>query len=427
VLDLKAIREDPEPFRRALARRGAGADLDRALELDEERRKLIARIEELRAEQNRGSKLVREASGHERQALIDSLRTVSDELKGLEPELARVEEDLRAVAERLPNVPDADAPDGLTDEDNVEVKRWGEPPPFDFEPRDHVWLGESLGMIDIERGVRTSGSRFYYLTGPAVRLQFALLQYGLDFAEAHGLTPMWTPAMVRREAMYGTGFLPTDEAQIYTLRDDDLYLIGTAEVPLASFHATEILDPEELPRRYLGYSTCFRREAGTYGKDTRGIFRVHQFDKLEMFSFVMPDGSREEHERLLAVEEEWVQSLGLSYRVVNVCLGELGASASKKYDIEAWFPGQGRYREITSTSNTADYQARRLEVRVRTPEGNRPVHTLNGTLCAMTRTIIALMENGQRADGSIELPAALHPYVPERDRVIRPRTPAPEA
>src|SRR5205807_4512480 len=249
---------------------------------------------------------------------------------------------------------------------------------------------EALGMIDIERGVRTSGCRFYYLTGPDVRLHYALLQYGLDYADRHGLAPMWTLALVRREAMYGTGFMPTDQAQIYVVREDDLYLIGTAEVTVASFHAGEIFDPADLPRRYLGYSTCFRREAGTYGKDTRGVFRVHQFDKLEMFSFVLPDASREEHDRLLELEEEWVRSLELPYRVMNVCIGELGASAAKKYDIEAWFPGQGQYREITSTSSTTDYQARRLGVRVRGEGGNQPVHTLNGTLCAMTRSIICL-------------------------------------
>src|SRR5438067_1853047 len=324
------------------------------------------------------------------------------------------------AAARLPNVPDETVPDGASDEDNVELRRWGAQPAFDVEPLDHVELGERLAMIDIERGVKTSGSRFYYLTGAAVRLQFALVRYGLDFADARGLTPVITPALVRREAMFGTGFLPTDEAQLYVTRDDDLYLIGTSEVPLASFHAGEVFDVEALPRRYLGYSPCFRREAGTYGKDTRGIFRVHQFDKLEMFSFVSPDASREEHDRLLSMEEEWVQSLGLPYRVVNVCIGELGASAAKKYDIEAWFPGQNAYREITSTSNTTDYQARRLGVRVRGEGGNQPVHTLNGTLCALSRTIVCIMENHQQADGSISVPEALHPYVPEHARVIAP-------
>jgi seryl-tRNA synthetase len=330
-----------------------------------------------------------------------------------------LEEELKSLSARLPNLPDSSAPDGASDEDNVEVRRWGDPPRFDFEPKDHVALGEALGMIDMERGARTSGARFSYLFGPAARIQFALVQYGLDFAQERGFTPVIPPVLVREEAMFGTGFLPTDEAQIYVTRDDNLYLVGTSEVSLAALHAGEILDPESLPRRYVGYSTCFRREAGSYGKDTRGLFRVHQFDKLEMFAFVLPGDSSEEHERFLAWEEEFYQSLEIPYRVVNVCTGDLGASAAKKYDIEAWLPGQDKYREITSTSNTTDYQARRLECRVRLPDGNRPVHTLNGTLSAIGRTIIALMENGQQEDGSVQLPKALQKYLPERDWVVR--------
>jgi seryl-tRNA synthetase len=367
-------------------------------------------VEALRAEQNRGSKAVGAASAEERANAIERLRAVSEGIKALEPQLLEVEAELQDAAAGLPNLPDPSVPDGVSEDDDVEVRRWGEPPAFEAVPRDHVQLGQSLKMIDIERGVKTSGSRFYYLTGPAVRLEFALVRYGLDFGESHGLVAVIPPALVRREAMFGTGFLPTDEAQIYVTREDDLYLIGTSEVPLASYHAGEFFATGELPKRYLGFSPCFRREAGTYGKDQRGVFRVHQFDKLEMFSFVAPDGSPEEHERLIGLEEEWVRSLGLPYRVVNKCIGELGASAAKKYDIEAWFPGQGRYREITSASNTTDYQARRLEIRVRTPQGNHPLHTLNGTLCALTRTIVCLMENGQRRDGSIGLPEVLHDY-----------------
>ncbi len=380
---------------------------------------MIARVEELRAQQNRGSKAVPSAeSSTERQALIESLRAVSDELKEIEPELARVEEELAAVSARLPNVPDDATPDGRSDEDNVEIKKVGTPPSFDFEVKDHVQLGESLGMIDIERGVRTSGARFSYLTGPAVRLEFALVQHALEFADRHRLTPVIPPVLVREDAMYATGFLPTDAVNLYVTNEDDLYLTGTSEVALAAMHAGEILEPTSLPIRYLGFSTCFRREAGSYGKDTRGIFRVHQFDKLEMFSFVVPDESQAEHERLLAIEEEWVASLNLAYRVVNVCTGELGAPAAKKYDIEAWFPGQGTYREITSTSNTTDFQARRMECRVRLSDGNRPPHTLNATLCAVGRTIVALLENGQRADGSVELPEVLGRFLP--DRILRP-------
>jgi seryl-tRNA synthetase len=422
VLDLKAIRANPEPFREALARRGAEHDLDAVLALDEKWRGLTARVETLRAEQNEGSRQVGAASSpDERQQVIERLRQVSDELKTSEPELLRLEEELKDIGARLPNVPDPSAPDGASDEDNVEVRRWGEPPQFDFESKDHVALGEALGMIDVERGARTSGARFAYLLGPAARIQFALVQYGLDFAQERGFTPVIPPVLVREEAMFGTGFLPTDEAQIYVTREDNLYLVGTSEVSLAALHAGEILEPESLPRRYAGYSPCFRREAGSYGKDTRGLFRVHQFDKLEMFSFVLPEESREEHERLLGWEEEFYQSLEIPYRVVNVCTGELGASAAKKYDIEAWLPGQQRYREITSTSNTTDYQARRLECRVRLPGANRPVHTLNGTLSAIGRTLIALMENGQQRDGSVELPKALQKYLPEQDWVLRPQ------
>ena len=311
-------------------------------------------------------------------------------------------------------------PDGRTDEDNVEVSRWGKPPAFDFPPRDHLELGEALGVIDIERGARTSGARFAYLTGGAARLQFALVRYGLDFAEERGFTPVVPPVLVREEAMYGTGFFPTDTVNIYAIPEDELYLVGTAEVPLASFHAHEILEPAALPRRYVGYSTCFRREAGIVREGHPGIFRVHQFDKLEMFSFVDPDDSWDEHERFRAWEEEFYRSLGIPYRVVNVCVGDLGAPAAKKYDIEAWLPSQSRYRELTSASNTTDFQARRLEVRVRTGEGNRPVHTVNGTLSAIGRTLIAIFENFQRADGSVAVPEALHPYLPERARVLGP-------
>jgi seryl-tRNA synthetase len=388
------------------------------LALDEEWRRLTVRVEELRAEQNRGSKDIVAADPSARERLIDHLREVSGELKGLEPQLARVEEELREVAARLPNVPDEAAPDGLSEEDNVEVRRWGEPPAFDFEPRDHLALGETLGLLDVERAAKTSGSRFAYLIGPAVRVQFALVQMGMDFAEARGFTPVIPPVLVREEAMFGTGFLPTDAVNIYTTREDDLYLAGTSEVPLASLHAHEILDAGELPKRYAGYSTCFRREAGTYGKDMRGIFRLHQFDKVEMYSFVVPEDSRSEHERFLGWEEQFFRSLEIPYRVVDTCTGDLGASAARKFDLEAWIPSQRKYREITSTSNTTDFQARRLECRVRLPEGNRTVHTVNGTLCAIGRTLIALLENNQRQDGSVTLPKSLHPYLPERDRVL---------
>jgi seryl-tRNA synthetase len=420
VLDLKAMREEPDRFRAGLARRGAADSLERALALDEQLRRLKVRVEELRAAQNAANKEIGRAAPEDRQGKIDALRAVSDELKELEPRLQETQDQLDGLLLRIPNLPHESVPDGVDDDDNVLIREEGEPPRFAFDPKDHLDLGERLGAIDTERASTTSGSRFVYLLGPAVWLQFALVRYTLDAVARKGFTPVVPPVLVREEAMYGTGFLPTDEAQIYATRDDDLYLVGTSEVPLASFHQDEILDAAHLPIRYAGYSTCFRREAGTYGKDTRGMFRVHQFDKVEMFSFTDPDRSWEEHEFLVSIEEEIVSGLGIPYRLMNVCTGELGASAAKKIDLEAWFPGQGRYRELTSCSNCTDYQARRLGVRVRALDGNRPVHTLNGTACAVGRTIIAVLENHQREDGSIELPEALHPHLPEDLRTLRP-------
>jgi seryl-tRNA synthetase len=360
------------------------------------------------------------ASGSDRERLIASVREASDRLSDLEPQLAEVEAELGRLLDRLPNVPHESVPEGETDEDNELLQEVGERPAFGFEPRDHVDLGEALGMIDLERAARVSGSRFAYLLGGAVMLQFALVRYCLDRLAPKGFVPVVPPVMVREEALYGTGFFPTDEASIYATRDDDLYLVGTSEVPLAGLHGDEILESGTLPRRYVGYSTCFRREAGAHGKDTRGVFRVHQFDKVEMFSFTEPERSWEEHEYLRSCEEELIQGLEIPYRVMNVCTGELGASAAKKYDIEAWLPGQDRYRELTSCSNTTDYQARRLGIRVRYPDGNRAAHTLNGTACAVGRTLIALLENRQQEDGTVPLPEVLHPYLPEEHRVLRP-------
>jgi seryl-tRNA synthetase len=423
VLDLKALRQDPEAFRSALARRdpGLAEDVDRLLEADRTRRDLTGRVEGLRAEQNRRSKEIGTVSEPEREALIASVREVSAELEELEPRLASADRDLSELLARVPNPPHPSVPQGRSDEDNELVRTEGPPPGLAFEAKDHVDLGTALGVIDLERAAKVSGARFTYLLGDAVWLQWALVRYCLDVLGAKGFLPVIPPVLVREEAMYGTGFLPTDESQIYVTREDDLYLVGTSEVPLAGMHQGEILDGGTLPRRYVGYSTCFRREAGAYGKDTRGMFRVHQFDKVEMFSFTAPDASWDEHEFLLACEEEIVQGLELPYRVMNVCTGELGASAAKKYDIEVWLPGQGRYRELTSCSNCTDYQARRLDVRARYEEGNRPVHTLNGTACAVGRTLIALLENHQREDGSAEIPEVLHPHLPAGLRVLTPR------
>jgi seryl-tRNA synthetase len=426
LLDIKRIREDPDLFRIALARRNLADAVDRLLEADERRRSLTARVEELRAEQNRVSKAIGAAQGDEKQKLIDEVAKVSAELKELEPPLAEVEEELNRLLAETPNVPHESAPDGFTEEDAIEVKRdHDEPPAFDFEPRDHAELGAMLGVLDTDRGARASGSRFVYLMGDLVFVQFALMRHAMDVVLEKGFSPMIPPVLVREEAMYGTGFLPTDAVNLYTTREDDLYLVGTSEVPLAAFHLGEIVEEGDLPIRYAGYSTCFRREAGSYGKDLGGMFRVHQFDKVEMFVFSTPETSWDEHDRILAIEEEIFGNLEIPYRVVNIAAGDLGGSAAKKYDIEAWLPGQGRYREVTSCSNTTDYQARRMRTRVRRADGGVEVlHTLNGTATAIARTLIAIMENHQRADGSVEIPVKLHPYLPEHARVLTPRSAA---
>jgi seryl-tRNA synthetase len=422
LLDIKRIREDPDPFRAALARRNLPDAVDRLLEADERRRSLTARVEELRAEQNRASKAIGAAKGEDKQKLIDEVAKVSSELNELEPPLAAAEQDLNGLLAETPNVPHESAPDGFTEEDAVEVKRnHDEAPTFDFPPRDHAELGAMLGVLETERGARTSGSRFVYLIGDLVFVQFALMRHAMDLVVENGFSPMIPPVLVREEAMYGTGFLPTDAVNIYVTREDDLYLVGTSEVSLAAFHLGEIVEESDLPIRYAGYSSCFRREAGSYGKDLGGMFRVHQFDKVEMFAFCTPETSWDEHERILSIEEEIIGNLEIPYRVVNVAAGDLGGSAAKKYDIEAWLPGQGRYRELTSCSNTTDYQARRMQTRLRHADGTVEVlHTLNGTATAIGRTLIAIMENHQRIDGSVEIPAKLHPYLPERARVLAP-------
>ena len=422
MLDIKSIREDPERFRLGLERRNLGAAVDALLAADEDRRRLTGRVETLRAEQNRASKSIGGASGDEKQALIAEVGKVSAELKSLEPELERAEAELARLLASTPNVPHQSAPDGFTEDDAQEIKRHGDPPTFDFEPRDHLELGELLGVLDTERGARTSGSRFVYLLGDIVFLQFALVRHALDILADKGFEPVIPPVLVREEAMYGTGFLPDAEGQVYTTREDDLYLIGTAEVPLAALHLGEIVDEALLPLHYAGYSTCFRREAGSYGKDLGGMFRVHQFDKVEMFAFTTPEASWDEHERLLSIEEEILGNLEFPYRVVSIAAGDLGGPAAKKYDIEAWLPGQGRYREVTSCSNTTDYQARRMQTRVRRLDGSlETLHTLNGTATAIGRTLIAIMENHQQSDGSVAVPVKLHPYLPERLRVLAPR------
>jgi seryl-tRNA synthetase len=406
VLDLRLLRREPDKVRAALARRGAADAVDRLLQSDARRREILPQLEGLRAQRNEASEAIGRAkrAGESADEAIAQMREVGAEIKSLEAELAGVETGLDKTLAALPNLPDPTA----ADEDEV-VSAWGEPGP---PGRDHL---ELLGdRVDMEAGARVAGSRFVYLKGELVFLEFALVRWALELLSGKGFVPVTPPVLVREEALFGTGFLPDTEQQIYSVPEDNLYLAGTSEVPLSYLHAGQILEEPQLPLRYAGFSTCFRREAGAAGKDTRGMFRVHQFDKLEMFTFVRPEDSPAEHDRLLAIEEEIFQALEVPYRVVNIGVGELGNSAAKKYDVEAWLPGDagGRYREVTSCSNTTDYQARRLDSRYRPldADGTRHVHTLNGTAVAVGRTIIAIVENHQQDDGTIRIPEVLHAY-----------------
>ncbi len=419
MLDLKLIRSDPERVKAALARRGAAEEVDRLLELDARRRELLPEIEGGRAEQKKASRAFeeRKREGLPMEDELAELRRLSNRIKGFQAELNEVEQARDELAAALPNLPDPAAPDGVSEEDAVELRRVGAPPEFGFEPRDHLEIGTALGLIEVEAAARLSGSRFAYLKGDLVRLEMALVNFALAVVGEEGHEPVVPPVLVREEALVGTGFLPGDRDQIYEIPKDELFLVGTSEVALAGLHADEILERGRLPLRYAGFSSCFRREAGAAGRDTRGIFRVHQFDKVEMFSFVEPADSAAEHERLLAIEERILAALEIPYRVVDVAAGDLGAPAARKFDCEAWIPSQARYRELTSCSNTTDFQARRLGCRYRPADGESPVpvHTLNGTAVAVGRTMIALIENRQDGDGGFDLPQALHPYgAPER-------------
>ncbi len=405
MLDVKEIRRDPEGVRAALARRGgdAAGAVDRVVACDTRRRQILPELEALRARQNEASGAIAEArkAGQDAGAAIARMKEVATQAKLLDAELSAAEGELRQTLALLPNLPDPDAPA----QDKV-LKEVGQPAGPCPSPKDHLELAGE--RIDMERGARLSGSRFAYLRGDLVMLEFALVQWALHKLRGHGFEPVIPPVLVREEALYGTGMLPDTEQQIYRIADDDLYLAGTSEVALASLHAGEILD--NVPKRYAGFSSCFRREAGAAGRDTRGIFRVHQFDKVEMFSYVAPQDSMAEHERLLAIEEEILVELEIPYRVVDIAVDDLGASAARKFDCEAWLPGQARYREVTSASNTTDFQARRLDIRHRPAEGKPAVvATLNGTAVTW-RHMIALLENGQREDGTVVLPAALAAY-----------------
>jgi len=401
MIDIRAARQDPDAIRAALARKGAAELFDELLVADRAVLEVQPRVEDLRAK--------RKLKGKPTPEQLQELEQVKAELQQLEEQLAAAEARRRDLLARVPNPPAEDTPDGFSDEEAVEVRRVGEPPAFDFPAKDHLDLAQAFGWIDMERAAKVSGSRFAYRVGDLALLELSLYRYALDRLVQKGFTVVLPPVLVREEAMYGTGFLPTDEVNIYKVERDELYLTGTAEVGLAAMHMSELLDEDALPLRYVGYSTNFRREAGAAGKDTRGMFRVHQFDKVEMFVFTTVDLARDEHERLLAIEEELIGDLDIPYRVVNIAAGDLGASAVKKYDIEGWFPGQERYRELTSTSNTTDYQARRLDIRTRRSGKLEHVATLNGT-AVTARTVIAIMENFQDEAGTVAVPEALWEY-----------------
>jgi len=411
MIDVKLLRESPELVRASQKARGESVALvDEVLAADELRRNAIVEFEALRAEQNALSKTVGAAKGDEKSALLEKAKVLSTQVKEAESKKSASEEAFKKLALGISNLVDERAPIGGEADFKV-IEEIGTPKKFDFEPKDHVELGKILGAIDVERGAKVSGARFYYLTGVGALLELALVNYAIQMATKAGFIPVIPPVLVKPEAMEGTGFLGQAAENVFHLQEDDFYLVGTSEVPLAAYHMDEILDASKLPLRYSGYSPCFRREAGSYGKDTRGIIRVHQFEKVEMFSFCKPEDAVAEHQRLLNWEKEFLNAMEIPYRVIDVATGDLGSSANRKFDCEAWIPTQGAYREVTSTSNCSDFQARRLNIRIKGENGTAPVATLNGTLVAVPRMIVAILENHQQSDGSVLVPKALQPYL----------------
>ena len=414
MIDIKFLRENPDAVRASQKGRGENVDLvDLIITADEKKRAALSHFETLRQEQNALSKSVGSAQGDEKAKLLASAKDLADKVKSADAARAAAEEEARQLLLQLSNLLDSDAPIG-GEADFVTLEEIGTPRDFGkegFEPRDHVEIGKLLGAIDTERGAKVAGSRSYYLTGVGALLEFALVNYAIQSALKNGFSPVIPPVLVNPAAMEGTGFLGQAAENVYRIEKDDVYLVGTSEVPLAAMHMDEILPAEKLPLRYAGYSSCFRREAGTYGKDTRGIIRVHQFDKVEMFSFCKPEDAKAEHKRLLQWEKDFLTAMELPFRVIDVASGDLGSSANRKFDIEAWIPTQGAYREVTSTSNCTDFQARRLNIRYKDGDGTKTVATLNGTLVAIPRMIVAIFENHQNADGSVNIPKALQPFL----------------
>ncbi|NLU76273.1 serine--tRNA ligase [Streptomyces sp. HNM0575] len=420
MIDLRLLRDDPERVRESQRARGEDVGIvDALLSADERRRASSVRFDELRSEQKQLGKLIPKAEGDEKAGLLKRAGELSAAVKAADAEQGEAAEETQRLLRLLGNVVYPDVPVG-GEEDFTVRETIGSPRDFaaeGFEPKDHLELGQLLAAIDVERGAKVSGSRFYYLTGVGALLELALVNAAIARATEAGFTPMLTPALVKPQAMEGTGFLGQAAQDVYHLEKDDFYLVGTSEVPLAGYHMDEIIDASRLPLRYAAFSPCFRREAGSYGKDTRGIFRVHQFDKVEMFSYVAPEDSEAEHLRLLEWEKQWLTALELPFQVIDVATGDLGSSAARKYDCEAWIPTQSKYREVTSTSDCTEFQSRRLSIRMRDGKNVRPLATLNGTLCAVPRTIVALLENHQQADGSVRVPEMLRPYLGGRERL----------
>ncbi|MEI2821431.1 MAG: serine--tRNA ligase [Marmoricola sp.] len=417
MIDPRVLRDNPDRVRAAQAKRGlSDSVVDAALSADEARRAAIASFERLRAEQKELGRLIPKATGDEKAALLARTKTLAADVKAAEATQNDAEVAWRDALSAIPNLANEEAPAG-GEEDFVVLETIGTPREFDFEPRDHIELGRILGAIDLDRGAKVSGARFYYLTGQGADLELGLIQMAMDQARSAGFTTVIPPALVKPRAMDGTGFLGQAADDVYRIEGQDMYLVGTSEVPLAAYHSDEILDAEALPLRYAAISPCYRKEAGSHGKDTKGIIRVHWFDKVEMFTYTTVEESFAEHKRLLEWEKEFLNKLELAYRVIDVAAGDLGLSAERKFDCEAWIPTQGKYRELTSTSNCTDFQSRRLDIRGRFAEGTAPLATLNGTLCAMTRTIVAILETHQNADGSVTIPVALRPYMQGRERL----------
>lgn len=423
MIDLKHLRDNRTLYEKGYAKKQVKVHLDALLHVDEIHRKKIQEVEAMRSKRNEVSKLVPALKDKEKEDKINEMKALGEALKKAEEELNNLFTQVKELTDCLPNPPHESVPDGVSDADNKPIRTVGQIPSFDFEPKDHITLGKLLDIIDIETATETSGARFYYLKNEAVLLEFALINWLMQKYVYKGFTPVTVPMLVKEEMMYATGFFPADKNEIYHVNpgEDDLYLVGTSEVPMAGLHMKEMIMAEDLPKRYVGFSSCFRREAGSYGKDTKGILRVHQFDKVEMFSFCHPEKSWQEHDFLLSIEEEILSELRLPYHVVNICGGDLGLPAAKKYDCEVWIPTQNKYRELTSCSNCTDFQARRGGIKYKDKNKGTVdyLHTLNGTAMASTRTLVAILENFQNADGSVIIPKVLHPFLPKGMTVIK--------